>query len=461
MNRKANHLPAFIEKMTAANLPQVVIDTFSYYYNELMAGATGLISDRDIQPVNEDEIADATRLDAYAEAGREALSKAVMIILNGGLGTSMGLTRAKSLITVKNRKSFLQIIVETADRLGIDLAVMNSFSTHEDTVAAVAALAPRRTPRFFLQHKFPKILRHDFSPAHWPADPEAEWNPPGHGEVYTALHTSGLLDQLLGEGREYALIANADNLGATLDNALLGYFAEQRHPIMMEVAQRTPADMKGGHLARHKSGRLVLREIAQCPEEEQCAFQDIAHYRYFNTNSLWVNLKALARLIAKNPVVHLPIILNPKTVDPRDKTSPPVYQIETAMGAAISLFEGAAAVKVPVERFSPVKKCPDLLAVRSDCFEFGSNGFLVPNPKRRLGRIHIELDNTFYGKIDAFEERFAKGAPSLIDCEALTIQGDVYFETDIIIKGRVRIHNTTDRKVVIPAGTLIESDLVI
>lgn len=460
MNREANHLSAFMEKMKAANLPQVVIDTFAHYYNELMAGATGLISDRDIQPVNEADIAEASRLDAYGDAGRQARSKAVMIILNGGLGTSMGLTCAKSLITVKNGKSFLQIIVETAERLGIDLAFMNSFNTHKDTVAAVETLAPRRMPRFFLQHKFPKILRHDFSPAHWPADPEAEWNPPGHGEVYTALHTSGLLDQLLAEGREYALIANADNLGATLDNTLLGYFAEQRYPIMMEVAKRTPADMKGGHLARHKNGRLVLREIAQCPEEEHGAFQDIAYYRYFNTNSLWINLKALAALIAKNPVIHLPIILNPKTVDPRDKTSPPVYQIETAMGAAISLFDGAAAVEVPVERFSPVKKCPDLLAVRSDCFEFNSSGFLVPNPNRRLGRIHIDLDSTFYGKIDAFEERFAKGVPSLRDCEALSIQGDIYFEADVTIRGRVRIHNTSDRPAVIPAGTLIEDDLI-
>jgi UTP--glucose-1-phosphate uridylyltransferase len=97
----------------------------------------------------------------------------------------------------------------------------------------------------------------------------------------------------LDEGARYALIVNGDNLGATLDPALLGYFSSHRLPFMMEVAQRTPTDMKGGHLARNTNGSLILREIAQCPEEDLAAFQDIEKYRYFNVNSLWINLQAL------------------------------------------------------------------------------------------------------------------------------------------------------------------------
>ncbi len=119
-----------------------------------------------------------------------------------------------------------------------------------------------------MQHKFPKILQKDYSPASWPKNPKLEWNPPGHGDVYTALLTSGMLDSLLADGIIYAFISNSDNLGARLDESLLGYFAHHQFPFMMEVAEKTPADIKGGHLARHKNGRLILREAAQCPANE-------------------------------------------------------------------------------------------------------------------------------------------------------------------------------------------------
>jgi UTP--glucose-1-phosphate uridylyltransferase len=456
---KPNHLAVLIERMKAEDLPQVVIDTFGYYYEQLVSGATGLISEADIRPVQIDEVADATQLESFAHAGREALDKTVMIILNGGLGTSMGLQRAKSLLPVKEGKSFLDIIVEQAACTGVNLAFMNSFNTHADTVAAVDKLGPERLPQYFLQHKFPKILKSDYSAANYPPNPELEWNPPGHGEIYTALYTSGLLKKLISEGVQYALIANADNLGATLEPSLLGYFAEQNFPIMMEVAQRTPADMKGGHLARHTNGRLVLREIAQCPKEDYVTFQDIDYHRFFNTNSIWLNLKALEALIHSNPVIQLPMILNPKTINPRDASSPAVYQIETAMGAAISLFDRAAAVKVPVERFCPVKKTQDLLALRSDCYMLTDTGGVAPSPQRRLGRIQIQLDTDYYGKIDDLDKRFSQGVPSLLECEALTIEGDVYFEENVAIKGSVHLRNLGTTPATIKAGTVIASDL--
>jgi UTP--glucose-1-phosphate uridylyltransferase len=286
-----------------------------------------------------------------------------------------------------------------------------------------------------------------------------EWNPPGHGDIYTALQTSGLLEKLTAEGMTYAFIANADNLGATMDLSLLGYFATHGFPMMMEVARRTPADTKGGHLARRKDGRLLLREIAQCPKADLQRFQDIDRYRFFNTNSIWLNLHALRDRIRENPVIHLPLILNPKTVDPRDKTSPAVYQIETAMGSAISLFGKASAVNVPMQRFSPVKKTSDLLALRSDGYAFATDGTLTLSPERTTGRIQIQLDNRFYGKIDDFERHFAKGIPSLIHCERLEIEGDVYFEKEIAIRGCVRIRNPHDKPATIPAGTIIDGDL--
>ncbi len=106
------------------------------------------------------------------------------------------------------------------------------------------------------------------APAYWPESPAKEWNPPGHGDLYAAISTSGTLDQLLEGGYEYAFVSNSDNLGAVLDTEILGYFAEERLPFLMEVAHRTRADRKGGHLAQLENGQLILRELAQCPPDE-------------------------------------------------------------------------------------------------------------------------------------------------------------------------------------------------
>jgi UTP--glucose-1-phosphate uridylyltransferase len=234
---------------------------------------------------------------------------------------------------------------------------------------------------------------------------------------------------------------------------------------MMEVAEKTPADIKGGHLARHKNGRLILREAAQCPADELDAFQDIQRYQFFNTNNVWINLKALKTLFDQQKMIHLPLILNPKTLDPRDKNSPSVYQIESAMGAAISLFEGATAVNVPRTRFYPVKTCNDLLAVRSDCFVYAEDESLRINPIRiknnKPGATKVKLDPDYYGKIDDLDQRFADGIPSLVECDALTIEGDVRFENNVTIKGSVCIINRQNSQAVIEAGTVINKDLVI
>ena len=458
---KTKYLPSFISKMESAKLHPLVINTFTYYYKKVVSGATGLISNRDIKPVAPDEIEDASRIKEYDESGRKALSRAVIIKLNGGLGTSMGLTRAKSFLKVKNEKTFLEIILKQAERCRVKLALMNSFSTHEDTIATLSMIKPSDSPLLFIQNKFPKILQEDLAPATWPKNPDLEWNPPGHGDIYSAIYTSGVLNSLLKNGIEYAFISNSDNLGATMDESLLGYFSENRLPFMMEVVPRTPSDVKGGHIARHINGRLILRESAQCPQDEMDAFKDIKLYRFFNTNNIWINLKVLEKLIEKHNTINLPIIKNQKTLDPRDENTPKVFQVETAMGAAISLFEGATAIRVPTSRFVPVKKCNDLLAIRSDRFVFSKEDNLILNPRISSQTIAIDLDQKYYGKIDLFDERFAEGIPSLIDCESLTIDGDVRFEKNVTIKGEVVIINIGKSQMVIKEGSVIDKDVIL
>jgi uncharacterized protein (AIM24 family) len=259
---------------------------------------------------------------------------------------------------------------------------------------------------------------------------------PGPVEEITLGKDSPHGDQLIADGYEYLFSANIDNLGATPDLRILGYIASHQIPFLMEVTARTDADRKGGHLAQASDGRLVLRESAQCPSADMDAFQDISRHRYFNTNNVWLALRPLRDLLAHyGGFLPLPIIVNRKTVDVRDATSPAVIQLESAMGAAIGLIAGAQAVAVPRQRFMPVKNCQDLLLLRSDRFMVNAQYHVVAVDERPLPTIH--LDQRFYRVIADFEARFAPGIPRLHDCSALHVEGDITFAADVTISGDV------------------------
>jgi UTP--glucose-1-phosphate uridylyltransferase len=305
-----------------------------------------------------------------------------------------------------------------------------------------------------MQNKVPKIRQDTLGPVEWPDDPQQEWCPPGHGEVYIVLATSGMLDVLLAHGYEYLFISNSDNLGATLDLGILGYLSSEQVPFLMEVADRTESDKKGGHIAQLHDGQLILREVAQCPEEDLAAFQDIGRHRYFNTNSVWVNLVRLKQLLeANNNVLKLPMIRNSKTVDPKDARSPAVYQLETAMGAAIGVFAGAQVLRVGRDRFMPVKTCEDLLRLRSDIYSLDQDYQLHAKPNSQMTL--IQLDPRYYKRIADFEARFAEGAPSLYACAQLSVQGDVRFGAGVVCRGVARIVNHSGEQRQLSAGSVI------
>ena len=453
----------FEERMQTAGLHKIVIESFRHCYSQLIKGESGFISRLQIDPV--DDIPDIEKLEDSSEIGQTAMKKAVIIKLNGGLGTGMGMEKAKSLLKVKNDLSFLDIIarqvlhIRNKYNCNLPLVLMDSFSTQADSLAALEKYPELKgsIPLDFLQNKVLKINQNDLTPVSWPQNPELEWCPPGHGDIYIALVTSGMLDTLLGKGYKYAFVSNADNLGAVIDSKILGYFASHNISFMMEVADRTEADRKGGHLARLKNGNLALRESAQCLEKEEEEFQDITIYKYFNTNTLWVNLVSLKALLnEKNNMLPLPLIINSKTVDPRDKSSPKVFQLETAMGSAISVFPGAQALRVPRIRFAPVKACVDLLGLWSDAYVLTEDSHVIQNPERSFGQIVIELDPRYYKLFDEMKARFPNGVPSLIDCRKLVVEGDVLFGQNIVIKGNAHITNTGKKQLVIPDGERIE-----
>lgn len=437
-------LRAAVQKMREEGVADAAINAFEHYYRQLEAGETGLLPEHSIEPVS--DLPHLDDLPSDPDAERAALRKAIVLRLNGGLGTSMGLTGAKSLLEAKDGLSFLDVIARQVLALReqhgceLPLVLMDSFSTREDSLEALAEYGDLDIglPLDFLQNKEPKLLVEDLTPAEWPDNPALEWCPPGHGDLYTALVTSGMLEDLLERGFEYAFVANSDNLGAVVEPRILTWMEAEGVPFLMEVTERTEADRKGGHLAKRiEDGRLVLRETAQTPDEDKAALQDLGKHRYANTNNLWVSLRALdAAMRERDGVLGLPMIRNQKTVDPGDKASPEVFQIETAMGAAIEVFEGARALIVPRTRFAPVKTTDDLLALRSDAYR------LTDDARVELVRDSVPivtLDPDHYKLMRDFDARFPDGPVSLKEADRFEVDGDVTFGADVVARGSVKV----------------------
>jgi UTP--glucose-1-phosphate uridylyltransferase len=376
---------------------------------------------------------------------RGVLDRLVVVKLNGGLGTSMGLSGPKSLLEVKPGMSFLDALAMQVLALRgrhsarLPLLLMNSATTCGPSLNYLRRYGSLRVsglPLDFLQGREPKIRADDLYPVQWPADPGLEWCPPGHGDIYTALAASGTLDALLGAGLRYAFVSNSDNLGALADVRIAAWLAAEQVPFALEAVRGTPADRKGGHLARYQ-GRVVLRETAQVPGGDT-SFTDVERWRWYNTNNIWIDLRALADLRAADPAAPaLPLIVNRETVDPSDPASTPVIQLEWAMGAAISSISGARAVHVPRSRFAPVKTTDDLLVVRSDAYELTGDGRLRPSFDGP-GPV-VTLDKAFYKLLPDFERRFPAGAPSLRCCRRFEVEGDVTFGAGVTAVGNVRV----------------------
>ena len=441
-----------LAKMRAAEVDEVAVETFAHYFRLLEHGETGMIPEDTIEPV---DIAKLSDVEVDDEAAREAIRHTVSIKLNGGLGTSMGMDRAKSLLCVRRGLSFLDIISrqvrhlrETYDAT-LPLIFMNSFRTSSDTMDAIARyedLLVEGLPLEFLQNKEPKLLVADLAPVAYPKDPDLEWCPPGHGDVYTALRGSGLLDLLIERGFRYVFVSNSDNLGAVPDPRVAGWFAASGAPFAIEAVRRTASDRKGGHFARRKAnGRLVLRETAQTLPEDAAALGDLDRHRYCSTNNLWFDLAAMkTALDHREGILGLPMIKNVKNVDPADPSSAEVIQIETAMGSAIEVFDGAQLIEVERDRFVPVKTTNDLLVLRSDVYKLGPD-FVLDQQADQVP--FVDLDPEFYKHIGEFDKRFSEGAPSLADAESLKVLGDWTFGRGVSVAGAVELDATSAQRI--------------
>jgi UTP--glucose-1-phosphate uridylyltransferase len=455
----AEGLRAAEQKMREAGQPEEAIRAFCRNYQRVEAGESAFLRSEELEAVS-----DVAALEAAGEVDpADALERVVAIKLNGGLATTMGLRHPKSLVEAREGYTFLDIIIgqmlalRERYRVRLPLVLMNSEATRSETLEALS-----RHPDLdvglaleFMQSMVPKLETETLAPVSWPKEPELEWAPPGHGDVYGALRRSGLLASLVDQGFRYAMISNSDNLGALVEPRIPAYMAREGVPFLMEVVEGTEADRKGGHLARRRSdGQIVLRESAQTAPDDEESFRDFRRWRYYNTNNLWVDLPALAaRLEQTDGVLELSLIVNRKTVDPRDPSSTPVVQLESAMGSAIQSFEGARLLCVPRTRFVPVKTTNDLLTLRSDVYVI-SDGMIVGPVPERVGKLpYIDLDKRFYGVLEEFERRFPQGAPSLREAQRLLVVGDVTFGADVAVRGEVELD--TDEPLQIDDGAVL------
>jgi UTP--glucose-1-phosphate uridylyltransferase len=448
-------------KMADAGVDEVAIETFAHYYRLLEHGETGMVPESTIEPLEMESLDDVEVADDAAAA---AIRTTAVIKLNGGLGTSMGMDRAKSVLCVRRGLSFLDIIARQVLHLRkeydapLPLIFMDSFRTSEDTMAALARyedLPVAGLPLEFLQNKEPKLLVDDLQPVSWPRDPDLEWCPPGHGDLYTALRGTGLLDRLIEAGYAQVFVSNSDNLGAVPDARVAGWFATSGAPFAIEAVRRTPSDRKGGHFARRKSdGRIVLRETAQTLPEDQAALADLDRHKYCSTNNLWFDLRAMKQALdVRAGILGLPLIRNVKNVDPRDADSPEVIQVETAMGAAIEVFDDSRTICVGRDRFVPVKTTNDLLVLRSDVYELRPDYVL----EQRTGAVpFVDLDGRFYKRVGDFDRRFPDGAPSLEEATKLTVEGDWTFGRGVRVVGEVHLAASSAQR--IEPGTVLADD---
>ncbi len=445
--------------MRVAGQPEEAISAFRRSYERVERGESAYLRSEDLDPV--------TGVARFEELPKgdvgDPLEHVAAIKLSGGLATTMGLRQPKSLIEARDGHSFLEIIigqiVALRSRHGVrlPLALMNSEATRAETLAALEhhPEVDVGLPLAFMQSMIPKLEAETLEPVSWPKEPPLAWCPPGHGDVYGALRRSGLLGRLLDEGFRYAMISNSDNLGARVEPRIPAYMAAEEIPFLMEVVEGTGAERKGGHLARRRGdGQIVLRESAQVAPEDEQSFSDYRHWHYYNTNNLWIDLAALDETLERSGgVLELSLIVNRKTVDPRDPSSPAVLQLESAMGSAVQSFPGARLLCVPRPRFVPVKTTNDLLVLRSDVYTVADEMLVEPAPERDGKLPFVDLDKRFYGVLEEFDRRFPSGVPSLVSADRLVVRGDITFGADVAVRGVVELE--TDEPLRIDDGSVL------
>ncbi|KAK9694083.1 UTP--glucose-1-phosphate uridylyltransferase [Popillia japonica] len=469
-----NHLQKELSKLADSapdirrNHVKAEFDGFAALFTRFLEEQGPSVQWEKIEKLHNDAVRDYKTLETpTTDVVHSMLQKLVVVKLNGGLGTSMGCHGPKSVIAVRNDLTFLDLTVQQIEHLNktykvnVPLVLMNSFNTDADTEQVIRKYKKLQIEiHTFNQSCYPRINRETLMPIAKNVNIEGNleaWYPPGHGDFYQSFHNSGLLKKFIAEGREYCFISNIDNLGATVDlnilNLLLNPNHSNKHEFVMEVTDKTRADVKGGTLIQYEN-KLRLLEIAQVPKEHVDDFKSVKTFKFFNTNNLWAKLDAIDRVLEQNRL-NLEIIVNNKSLG----NGLNIIQLETAVGAAMKSFDGGIGINVPRARFLPVKKTSDLLLVMSNLYSL-KNGSLIMSPQRMFPTTPlVKLGDNHFSKVQEFLRRF-ENIPDLIELDHLTVSGDVTFGRGVSLKGTVIIIANHGDRIDIPSGALLENKIV-
>ena len=312
-----------------------------------------------VEPPRQDDVralppmgsAERARLDAI---GRDAIAagKVGIVTLAGGMATRFGGV-VKASVEAVDGQSFLALklrdVARLAERVGgrIPAYLMTSFATDAEVTHLGAQMSTERVP----VESFPQFISLRLTPDGGVfRDDDGSVSPyaPGHGDLPFALARRGVLSRFRRAGGELLFMSNVDNLGATLDPAIIGLHLEAGVAVTAEVVAKLPGD-KGGAPAR-VDGDLQIVEAFRFPDDFD---QDTI--AVFNTNTFVLSAEALERDF---PLTWFAVR---KKVDGRD-----AVQFERLVGQ-LTAFLPSAFVKVERGgadgRFQPAKD-PDELAQR-------------------------------------------------------------------------------------------------
>jgi len=393
---------------------------------------------------------------------KELLDKLVVIELNGGLGTRMGMKGPKSGLQILTQTglhtalTFLDCKVMQIEEINrefdcdVPLVLMNSFNTDDSTKKMVEKYKGKRvTIHTFLQNKFPFMYKDTLAPVSTTESADS-WYPGGSGEVFSCLQKSGLLEKFLKEGKEYLFISNVENLGATIDVKLLEHLASEKLEFMVEVTNRISTDEGGGTPVKY-GDRVHILELSQVPYDEINRF-GISVFKYWNTNNIWVKLRNVNNLLRLGSL-EFDFIVKTRNIKGRG-----VVQIETPVAMAIHNFKNSAAIYVPRSRHKPVKKTSQLLQVQSELYDI-EKGMLVMNPKRVPATEPVIKLGDDFQTLDQYEKRF-KSLPNILELDHLTVSGNVTFGSNVTLKGTVIIVAETGSRIDIPDNVVLDNKIV-
>ncbi|KAI0320904.1 UTP--glucose-1-phosphate uridylyltransferase-domain-containing protein [Amylostereum chailletii] len=465
MRNELSRLVSTVQDPLAKKAFDTEMQSFFYLFTRYLSERAQnheLVWDR-IKSPGEDQIVPYASLPTTADP--TALNRLAVLKVNGGLGTSMGMTGAKSALEVKDDMTFLDLTVRqiehlnTTHKVDVPLILMTSFNTHDDTLRIIKKYANQQLRiTTFNQSRYPRIFKETLLPCPKSSgDDKKNWYPPGHGDLYNALLHSGVLDQLIADGKEYLFVSNSDNLGAVVDQGILQHMIDSQAEFIMEVTDKTKADIKGGTLVDYE-GSIRLLEVAQVPSEHM---EDFKSGMTGAKSALEVKDDMAFLDLTVRQIEHLnttekvdvPLILMTSFNTHEDTLR--IIKKYANQQLRITTFNQSRYPRILKETLLPAPKSAN--DDKKNWYPPG-HGDLY-NALLHSGTTPVIKLGDHFKKIQQFQKRFKK-IPKILELDHLTVTGDVYFGRNVTLRGTVIVVANEGQRIDIPDGCILENRLL-